>query len=330
MGTVSAAWRLALACVACCTAPAALAADGPTTRPTERPFLWIVEGAGARPSFVYGTIHLPDPRPILLPEVVQRAIGMSDAVYTEIPFDAATQMQLLPRMLRDEDDEKTLEDVLPRATYDRAKAYLARRGQDIKRFHPYRTWAFYAQLAMADAAGDMLKYPPLDLKLFNEAGAAGKQVGGLETIEEQIATFETLDEADAARVLAKALDLMERDERAGVSSGERLMRAYMAGEVAPVRALMLESYDETDPAQKKMLDALLTQRDKRLAERIIARLRAAPDKSAFFAIGAGHLVMDDNVITRLERAGLKLRRLTPADTEALARLAGAPATQPGR
>ena len=60
-------------------------------KPTEKPWLWIVEGE--KPSFLYGTIHVPDDRVLALPEVVEEAIGLSDGLLCELKMDPQSQMQ---------------------------------------------------------------------------------------------------------------------------------------------------------------------------------------------------------------------------------------------
>src|ERR1051325_3410775 len=66
-------------------------------RATEKPFLWRIEGPV--PSYLYGTVHVPDPRVLELPEVVRRALNASDVFNAEIPLDAATQGALLSKIM---------------------------------------------------------------------------------------------------------------------------------------------------------------------------------------------------------------------------------------
>ena len=66
----------------------------------ERPLLWRIELP--TPSYLYGTIHLPDDRVTSLPQVVTEAIGSCGALFTEIPMDmdkliAAAQAAMLPK-----------------------------------------------------------------------------------------------------------------------------------------------------------------------------------------------------------------------------------------
>src|SRR5262249_41214344 len=70
---------------------------GTEIRPTEKPFLWRIEGP--MPRYLYGTVHVPDQRVLALPEVVKRAFNSSDVFTAEIPLDAATQGFLLSKVM---------------------------------------------------------------------------------------------------------------------------------------------------------------------------------------------------------------------------------------
>src|SRR4051812_48413416 len=66
-------------------------------RPTEKPFLWRIEGTV--PSYLYGTVHVPDQRVLELPDVVRRAFEASDVFNAEIPLDGATQVAMMNKVM---------------------------------------------------------------------------------------------------------------------------------------------------------------------------------------------------------------------------------------
>ena len=66
-------------------------------RATEKPFLWRIEGPV--PSYLYGTVHVPDARVLELPEVVSRALNASDVFNAEIPLDSATQLSMMSKIM---------------------------------------------------------------------------------------------------------------------------------------------------------------------------------------------------------------------------------------
>ena len=55
---------------------------------------------------------------------------------------------------------------------------------------------------------------------------------------------------------------------------------------------------------------LFTDRDAHMAERIEAKLKASPDKSFFFAVGAGHLREKEGVVGLLAKKGLAINRVS--------------------
>src|ERR671927_413740 len=64
-------------------------------RATDKPFLWRIDGPV--PSYLYGTVHVPDPRVLELPEVVRKAFDASDVFNAEIPLDPETQAGMLSK-----------------------------------------------------------------------------------------------------------------------------------------------------------------------------------------------------------------------------------------
>jgi len=56
-----------------------------------------------------------------------------------------------------------------------------------------------------------------------------------------------------------------------------------------------------------------------MAERIVEKLKAAPDKAHFFAAGALHFGGPESIDAHLRKAGMKVRRLTPEDIDKLPR-----------
>ncbi len=65
-------------------APPSTASDAERKHP-EQPMLWKIEGKGIRvPSYLFGTIHLSDPRATTLHPLAQKAFEEATVVYTEL------------------------------------------------------------------------------------------------------------------------------------------------------------------------------------------------------------------------------------------------------
>ncbi len=293
--------------------PTAKPADGPAApaaapAPTARPFLWRVKAPGAtRPAYLYGTIHVPHERVLALPPAVVQAIAESDALFTEVPMDPGMQLRMAPMIMLPEG--QTLKDVLPADLYARLDKLFTAKGLPFAPLSRFKAWAIATQVTLLDHMLEFALRQPLDMQLYSRAQAAGKEVGGLETIEEQVAVFDGLNAEEQARMLRETLDLLDEYKRDGRDAILELVQAYLDGDEDKLLATVMETYDASDPLDQKVMKRLLSDRNERMAERIAARIQAAPQKGMFFAVGAAHLLREDGVGRLLEARGYELQRL---------------------
>jgi len=272
-----------------------------------KPLLWRI--AGAKPSYVFGTIHLSGPRETKLAPAVKAAIDGADAVYCEVALDSKSQMTAAMAMMG---KGKALGEKLPKDLYDRVEAELKHINPTLS-LAPLQTMEVWALNVLLPLLEEQLKNPmakPLDVQIYALGESADKEVGGIETIEEQFKVLAGFSEADQLALLRGTLDEMEKARREKRSPLEELRVAYLSGDLAKIDATMKEAMDTIDPAlAKRFLDVLLTKRNHLMAERIAAKIKANGGKSFFFAIGAGHLGGEDGVERLLEKAGMKVERV---------------------
>jgi uncharacterized protein YbaP (TraB family) len=308
-------WGSSTAVVVACSP--AVAAE---VTPTEKPFLWMI--AGETPSFLFGTVHLPDDRVLALPDVVEAAFEATDALYTEIPMNPTTMLASLSAMQLA--NGKTLSDVLPAELVTRAEAYLERRGLSIALFSRFKVAFFAAQLTLLDELENLATRQPLDAVLFSRASEAGKEARALETVDEQLAIFDAFDEKEAAAMLRMTLDYLEGLDADSRSPTEELIELYLEGDGEALASKMYEYFDPKDAFTRKFVDLAITQRNRRMAERIDEWTKKEPDRVHFFAVGALHYPMDVGLIELLRTRGYEIERLSPADAERVRELAMAP------
>ncbi|MEJ2315900.1 MAG: TraB/GumN family protein [Gammaproteobacteria bacterium] len=249
------------------------------------------------PSWLFGTIHLPDPRVTRLHPDAVRAFEQADAVYTEVPMDSKSTMQMGLESLRS--DGRTLYDVLPRATWQRLDERLKRIHSQLgaKLLLPMKTWAVYGGMLLLES---QMQYPdlrPLDWQLYRKAVEAGKQVGGLEKVDVQF------------RMLLALLDEMDRFDLRQESITEFMIQWYLSGDYMRFEELLETMPMASDPGLRKALEKqLVYERNARFAKRIAEKIRENPEKSFFFAIGMGHLGGERSIQALLEQAGIGIRK----------------------
>lgn len=301
---------------------AASAAPAPSEAPSAaasprrawtRPFLYRVVDprapAGAKASYLFGTIHLPDERLDVFPPPLADALASADAVYTEIPMDPGTQLTMTPKLLLP--NGQTLHAVAPRDLCEKVEGLFAERMLPFAPFSTMKPWVIATQLVLLDKLMVLAVKKPLDMVIYSNATRAGKQVFGLETVDEQLAVFDGLSQAEQVEMLRATVQLLEKQKKEGRDATEELLAPYVAGDDAKLRDAITAGFDPKDKLSAKLLKRLFTERNERMAQRAAARMKGAPDKAHFFAVGAGHVVGDDGVVSRLAKMGYTVARVEP-------------------
>ncbi len=273
----------------------------------KRPLLFRV---GKPPSawYVFGTIHVPDARLDTFPPELDAALRESDTVYTEIPMDDATQVALAPRLMLPEG--QSLSALVPPKLYQRVSDAFGAHGIPMAPFDRMKPWAVSVQVAVLDKlfvlAIELPRRGPLPTR-----GGRGKTVGGLEDPEEQLGLFDELTPKEQVELLRQAVDFRDKVRTEKRDALGELLDAYVAGKDAELLRLVKEDYDPKDALSVKLMKRVFSDRNRSLTERMLARVRAAPEKVQFFAVGSGHLVGDDGIVERLRKQGLTPARVVP-------------------
>lgn len=296
------AWLLLLAATLLAQGPAEPAAP---VRPTEHPFLWVIEGEV--PSYLYGTIHIPDERVTTLPAVVDEALARADAVYTEIELDVVALARVAGGVMLEEG--RTLRELLPDDLRTRLVAYLERKGYSLDGFDATKPWVLATQLPLLDHLEEIMSKTPLDLVLYERARREGKQVGGLETVDEQLGVFEGLTLEEQVAFLEVTLDDVLEAEAEGSSALEELVEVYLGGDEARLAEEMNAWVGEDEPVMLKLERALIVDRNARMAQRILEKLEANPGTSYVFAVGAAHFPGEYGILNLLATEGVDAQRI---------------------
>lgn len=253
--------------------------------------------AGGAPCYLFGTIHSEDPRVLALTAPTQAAFDRSAVFIMETIPDTQAVIRAMMAMVYT--DGRGLAGVAGRLLYDQTVQALAERGMAEEAIKDYKPWAAATLLGMPEAGtGEFL-----DIRLYKAALAAGKQVQGLESIEEQLAVFDTLTEEDQIALLRETLEA-----RATLPEVfARLLEAYLSRDLARLERLGDEYLGRGDPQlAARFRHAALEARNQHMTDRMLAYLRVG---GCFIAIGALHLPGEEGVLSRLARAGFAPRAL---------------------
>ena len=255
--------------------------------------LWRVEAETGAKSYIFGTIHISDPRVTHLSPAVSAALERSSGFMMEVMFDADTVARMSRAMYFY--NGRSLSQLLPPELYTRVVDLLARYEVSSAAADRLKPWAAYTTLSLPPDQ----HAPPLDLILMNAAQAAGKTLSGLETLDEQIAVFDELSEHEQLELLT--LTACHYDSfQAEVDE----MIAYYESEDLAGMMRMAARYES--PLQERFMDLLLRQRNHRMVARMHDGLARG---GMFIAIGALHLPGKEGVLNLLQADGYRLTRV---------------------
>lgn len=279
---------VALALLLTAVAPfAAQSADG------ARGLLWKIERENQKASYLFGTIHLADPRVTNLPAPVRSVFDAADSLVVEVVPDMES-MARLTQLMRFNDGGTLTKAVGARTVAD-ARAALAKRGIPLTDIDSLKPWAITLMLLTPDLNGAL----PLDLLLQTRASERGIVVTGLETMDEQIAVFDGLSLDDQRDLLDATL----RDQAEVAGRTEALIRAYLARDLEALQALADADRLANPTLHATVMRRLLMERNRRMVKRMQSRLRRG---NAFIAVGAAHLPGPQGLVELLEREGYRL------------------------
>jgi len=264
----------------------------------DKALLYQVSGKDlAQPSYLYGTFHLVCPTDLKITDTLQKAMSETKQLYLEIDFDdPSLQSNMLQGMMLG--GGKTLKDYMKADDFTLLDAYLKRNlGNGLGQLGGLQPIALLSAMYIT-----LMKCQPAsyDLTFAEMAGKGGKEVLGLETIQEQLAV---LGKVPIEQQLEGLVEMARRPDEAGKELTD-LIAAYKAQDLDLLMKLMRESKFDSDT--KGFEDEIL---DKRNQNWIPIIEKAAHDKSTFFAFGAAHLAGEKGVVSLLRAKGYTVRPL---------------------
>ena len=259
--------------------------------------LWEVSKAGAEPAYLFGTIHSEDPDVLQLARPVQQAFAASQAVVLEMLLDVDAMMYSSAAMLMM--DGHSLSDIIGQPLFRRVALAMQSRGIPEAVLNRMQPWAAAVTLSMpAPETGEVL-----DAMLYQNALQQGKDVYGLETVQEQLHVFESMSGADQVTLLKDAVENFS-----GIDAMHaELLVAYKQRDLNGLMAISEASMQQGDQRlADEFQQHLVVDRNHRMAERMRQYLQQG---KAFIAVGALHLPGEEGLLNLLEQHGYTVRRL---------------------
>jgi uncharacterized protein YbaP (TraB family) len=267
--------------------------------PDERfvtPAMWEVSDKDTT-IYLFGTIHALTRDTAWFEGPIERAYAASDELVTELDTSdsqAVAQKIATQALLPESQNLRELMQPADRAQFEEMMISLDMPVDSLDRIEPW-----YASIVLTLQLVRKRGFEPdsgVDTSLSGQA--EGKRRSALETVEQQIALFDTLP-MDAQLVL---LDETVEAASSAADTLQLMVDSWRRGEAAGRAVLMKKEVD--DPGLYKRL---LTERTANWA--LWFERRLAQPGTVFIAVGAGHLAGKGSVQDLLQKRGVRVRRV---------------------
>ncbi|UIJ71884.1 TraB/GumN family protein [Aurantimonas sp. HBX-1] len=275
--------------------------------------LFRIERDGVAPSFLFGTMHLSDPRVLTLPPAADAAFAASARLVIETtdaadPAKAAAAFFAHPEFVNLPRGE-TLASLLDPADLATVEAGLTARGIPLQAVETLQPWftAVSLMLPACETARKEEGGAVLDTALAERATAEGKPVEGLETAAEQLEALASLSLDLQLESLVATVALSERMP----DIMETMLALYLEGRIA----MIMPAIEAAVPNGGLLVGAgegyaeferrVVTERNQRMVERMQPMLAKG---GAFVAVGALHLPGESGLVALLREEGWEVSR----------------------
>jgi len=265
--------------------------------------LWRISGNGlAKPSYLFGTIHLICKSDYFWTNEMKECFANSDVVCMEMDFGDSAIMRAAVAGTKDPDGIKlksyfTPEEYIVVRNYflNNAKTDLDDR-QDSK-------LSMLIGLNFRISLGCQ-KVASYELNLAAVAKKIGKKTSGLETLQEQLDALATIP----ADKLVKGMVAIANDNTRCKELVQKMVAAYKDQDQALTYKIV------SQPSFAINTDVLINERNKKWIPRMTTKMEQG---SVFFAVGAGHLGGEQGLINLLKEAGYTVEPVLspPADVK---------------
>jgi uncharacterized protein YbaP (TraB family) len=259
--------------------------------------LWMIEVAGAAPSYLVGTMHSADPAIATPWPALARVMDGVDSITVEVVLDDDAAIAMAQAMILT--DGRTLGDIAGPRRMARIEAVGAQYGIPPEVLQGFRPWAvtMIFSLPPSELRLQATGAPILDNILRQHAEERGIAVYGIESVAEQLALFADYSAADQLALLDLTLELQPQAE----TKYDEFRVAWLAGDLNELYDLAMDMPATDSPELvDEFMGRLLQDRNHRMAERITGLLEQG---NALIAVGALHLPGEEGVLALLEAQG---------------------------
>jgi uncharacterized protein YbaP (TraB family) len=264
--------------------------------PTENALLWEITSPGqAKPSYLFGTIHLICPADFSLSDSLKSAVGRSEQVALEIDMDDPGMMASMMKTMNMSDGNE-LKKLISESEYTKlSQFYKDSVGIGLAMFEKAKPFVLMGPLFNTVLSCQPQSY---EMSLVELAAKQKSEVIGIETLDEQMAIFDTIPYKDQVKMILTMIDSLSQAKK----EFKNLVSLYKSQDINKLYSMTLKSEFGLDGNEEIMLFS-------RNLKWIPRMRKIISEKPTFFAVGAAHLGGDRGVVALLRKDGFKVRAI---------------------
>ncbi len=254
----------------------------------EKSLLWEVSGNGlAKPSYLYGTIHMICGNDYFLSEKTKKAFNTTESLFLEINLSDPNELGFMQKAAMG--TEPLSKKLTTKQLSDLDVILRKNTGMTIQQVDNFSMLTVMSLISMKSFGCENLKF--YEMEFIGLAKESKKSIGGLETIEAQIQFLNKAYSDDEMITMLQETNVEETTKMVQNYVKENLPELYK--EVTTPK-LMNEN------SKKWMLEV-------RNANWAVKMPDIMKSQSTFFAVGAAHLLGEDGLIDLLRKAGYSVK-----------------------
>jgi uncharacterized protein YbaP (TraB family) len=257
--------------------------------------VWKIQSNGTV-TYLGGTCHVLRRSDYPLPKEFETAYADSSVVVFEADIRELSQPETLDLIMRRStyNDGSRLDNILSARVYGMLKKYCEEIGFPIASLHLLRPSLAVFTLVHFEFQRLGINQTGVDHYFYDKAMAESKQIGVLETVEEQIQLVVSMGEGNEDDFIEHSVHDLRRMKQ----MMKDLIAAWRAGDENKLDELFVDQMRRDYP---NIYQQLLVERNLKWLPKLIAYTQT-PEKE-FVLVGAGHLVGEDGIIEHLRRRG---------------------------
>jgi uncharacterized protein YbaP (TraB family) len=266
--------------------------------------LWKVSDADNH-VYLLGSFHALKPSDYPLAHSVDVAFADAERVVFEISPEEMKSPELPQKLMAAAalSNGMTLQQSLSERSWHRLQLYAQKRGLPLENYQALEPWFVALVISMKEIA--LIGYDPklgLDQYLMGKVASSGKQTGGLESTDQQIAALDSMTSVEQQQSISEALDDADNFK----AKMDQMHDLWREGNVQALDQMLAADFKRN---YASLYQRVNVDRNRAWMVKIRRMLDDEAKDDTLVVVGSMHLLGSDGLVRQLRSQGYRVDRL---------------------